>query len=125
EAADTIEAAGVARANAAAADADLVLLVDDRPEGDEVGLATSGPVLRVLNKIDLHPQLSLQNRQHFDACVSATGNEGIRELLAAIARALVPSPPAAGEAVPFTSEQITALAAARDSSQQRDLSAVQ
>lgn len=125
EASDSIEAAGVARANAAAADADLVLLVDDLLGGDEIELATAALVLRVLNKIDLHPQLSPQDRQRFDACVSATRNEGMRELLAAIGRALVPSPPATGEAVPFTQQQIAALESARDVAQHRDLPALQ
>jgi tRNA modification GTPase len=125
EASDTIEAAGVARANAAAADADLVLLVDDLLADGESKLVTESPVLCVLNKIDLHAPLSPHDRQRFDACVSATRNEGMRELLAAIGRALVPSPPATGEAVPFTQQQIAALAAARDAAQQRDLPALQ
>jgi tRNA modification GTPase len=122
---DAIEAAGVERANVAAADADLVLLVDDLLADGEMELVTKAPVLRVLNKIDLRPQLSLEDRQRFDAFVSATRNEGIRELLAAIGRALVPSPPETGEAVPFTHEQIAALEVVRDAAQQRDLPALQ
>jgi tRNA modification GTPase len=125
EASDTIEAAGVARANAAVSGADLVLLVDDLLGAGEMELGTEAPILRVLNKMDLHSQLSSEDRQRFDVCVSAMQNEGIRELLAAIGRSLVPSPPGAGEAVPFTQEHIAALEAARDVALQRDLPALQ
>lgn len=122
---DAIEAAGVERANAAATDADLVLLIDDTLEGGEVALRPGMPILRVLNKIDLRGPLSPHDRRRFDACVSATQKEGIGELLSAIGRALVPLPPIPGEAIAFTVEQLAALNAAREAVTCRDLAAVQ
>lgn len=114
---DGIESAGVARATAAAAEADLVLFVDDAQGGDDPALAPDVPVLRVLNKIDLPQTNSKAARRRFDVETSATTGAGIAALIAAIGKALVPTPPLAGEAVPFTREQVAifgqALAAAR------------
>lgn len=124
-ASDTLEAVGIQRANIAAADADLVILVDDSIDGGTVELPVGVPVLRVLNKNDLHRDLTDSTRQRFDACVSAIYDEGISSLLALIGETLVPSPPPAGEAVPFTLEQIAAIEAARDAVQSRDLPAAQ
>ncbi|MEM9186883.1 MAG: GTPase [Planctomycetota bacterium] len=122
---DAIEAAGVSRTRDTARRADLLVLVEafggagTPPPGfastgvllDSLGI-TQGPpperVLRVANKSDL--------ARDDGACaalrVSAATGTGVKELVAAIGRHLVPTPPAADEAVPFTPRHAEALAAA-------------
>jgi 50S ribosomal subunit-associated GTPase HflX len=81
----------------------------------------------VRNKIDLllgeHRNVSAHNEsaEHWQSQwhpartvnISAVTGEGIADLIAAIAEALVPSRPAPGAAVPFTAEHVAALEAAR------------
>jgi tRNA modification GTPase len=137
--ADELEAAGIERANAALAGADLVLLIDDaagRPDfatsynvENLRGLAARLPretmVLRVLNKIDLLPtQVLARAGNHYDALTSALAGQGIAALIAAVGRALVPAPPPAGAAIPFTADQVAQLKAARAAAERHDAAAV-
>ena len=131
DARDELEAAGIARADAALAEADLVILVFDATEPDDVvaprydfesRLPASAGVLRVLNKIDL---LSVPPAESFhDALTSAVTGQGIDRLVAAIGRTLVPVVPEAGAAVPFARDQVDALALARAAVERRDAVAV-
>lgn len=107
---DELEAAGVERAEQAAAAADLVLFVADTTATWDAALhariaASTRRMLIVHNKIDLAPP---QDRPSGIA-VSAVAGYGIESLSAAIASALVPIPPPTGCAVPFTDEQFTVL----------------
>jgi tRNA U34 5-carboxymethylaminomethyl modifying GTPase MnmE/TrmE len=108
-------------ASAAVESADLVLVVVDEA-GDEQAFdpPISTPALRVLNKIDLRPTSSQAAELRFDVRTSALTGEGIADLVAAIGLTLVPSPPAAGAAVPFTTEQIAQFDAAGAAIFQRD-----
>jgi tRNA modification GTPase len=94
---DELEAEGIARARSACANADLTLRVVDA-----TNLApsefNSGELL-VINKIDLKRGASAPGECTF---VSARNAIGLDLLVAAIVRHVVPSPPAAGEAVPIT-----------------------
>ena len=122
---DAIESAGVARASSAMVDADLVVLVDDTTDGPETPLPPSPPVLRVLNKIDLLPRVrQVRGDWRWDVCTSTITGEGIGEMVAAIGRALVPSAPVAGAAVPFTTDQLQRFDAARTAIERRDAAAI-
>ncbi|MFN0019856.1 MAG: GTP-binding protein [Pirellulaceae bacterium] len=112
---DAIEAAGVARATAGLADADLVLWVED-------ATATASPDPRVArpqvcagvlelvvrNKADL-----IQSRpplQTVDAiAISALTGQGLDQLCQQIIQRLIPAPPTRGEAILFTSRQENAV----------------
>jgi tRNA modification GTPase len=116
ETADAIESAGVERATAAAADADLLVLVEDATQAQPLpaALPPSKLTLRVLNKIDLQREPTPPaERGNWDVLTSAVTGRGIAELLAVIGRKLVPVPPCVGAGVPFTAEQVEALGAAR------------
>ncbi|HEY3393252.1 MAG TPA: GTPase [Lacipirellulaceae bacterium] len=137
EAEDELESAGIDLAEKTVAGADLVIVVDDATQpsfscaSDQMITATlsslaPGRVVRVQNKIDLlsethtggaarsEPPMRLQSQRHPSRIVrtSATTGEGIEDLIAAIAEALVPHAPAPGAAVPFTAEQVAALESA-------------
>jgi tRNA modification GTPase len=121
---DPLEAEGVARAREQFARADLVLWVLDattiakptealevaeyeiQQETDPVARLTQPLV--VLNKVDLLPSVPLENHTSV-VPISALTRAGIDELLRAISRRLVPSPPQTGEAVPFTSRHAELL----------------
>jgi tRNA modification GTPase len=111
-----LEAAGIERAKAEVAEADLRVLVLDRsqpPEQDDhTGLAEVCLDLVVANKADLSDGwgdgLPLEA-----IAVSAKTGEGVRELMTRITAALVPSVPANDEPVPVSTRQIEALNAAR------------
>jgi hypothetical protein len=60
----------------------------------------------------------------WDVLTSAATGEGIPELIAAIGRALVPIPPDAGAAVPFTTGQIGRFEAALRACNQGDAATV-
>jgi tRNA modification GTPase len=124
---DELESAGIVLAEKMVAGANLVVVVDDatRPadvERDDVFPAflssrARGRVVRVLNKIDLLPA-GLSEMPSCDPSrrvvrTSAITGAGVAALIAAIAEALVPSPPAPGSAVPFSTEQFAALQATR------------
>jgi tRNA modification GTPase len=117
---DAVESAGVERATSAIIDADLVLLVDDSIDGPEAAAPNAKAVLRVLNKIDLLPPLAQDNSKRWDNCTSAITGTGVGELVAAIVSTLVPSPPPAGAAVPFTADQWQRCDAARTAIERRD-----
>jgi tRNA modification GTPase len=133
---DALESAGVALAADALMGADLIIVVHDvsrggtRPVGDGSDLtgilARLPPQVRVIhvgNKMDLLPAAS---RQELDGeaaiATSAITGEGVAALLAAIARALVPRNPDAGEAVPFTAEQVAGLETAQAAIARQDAS---
>ncbi len=94
---------------------------------------TPPPAIHVLNKVDLVPpsdrpaliQRICQLLPEGDSMLptSALNKEGIAELIATIARLLVPQPIPTGSAVPFSTEQIDALAAAKLAVERRDASA--
>ena len=99
--AEGLEAAGIGRARAAAAAADLVLWVLDgsalAPDLPPPGI---DPLL-ILNKTDQPPGWDWATLP--DAVrVSAVTGAGLADLSAAVVRRLVPNPPVPGEAVPFT-----------------------
>ena len=133
---DALESAGVALAADALMGADLIIVVHDvsrggtRPVGDGSDvtgiLARLPPQVRVIhvgNKMDLLPAAS---RQELDGeaaiATSAITGEGVAALLAAIARVLVPLNPEAGEAIPFTAEQVAGLETARTAIARQDAS---
>jgi tRNA modification GTPase len=96
-----LEGAGVALAHGAIAAADLCLWVLDAASSP-VWPDLSGPTLHfVLNKTDLAPAWDL-SRAAGALRVSALTRAGLAGLCEAISRCLVPDPPAAGVAVPFT-----------------------
>jgi tRNA modification GTPase len=103
-----LDALSMARTEEAARTADLLVLVRDRsqPEAQELGAVGDAPVrhLDVVNKADLPAAW-----QPPGIVVSARTGQGLQELSAAIVRALVPSPPPLGAAVPFTDELIVTL----------------
>jgi tRNA modification GTPase len=112
EATESLEAEGMQRARAAAAEADLCLWVLDASSPPTWPEPPSSPVLLVINKIDL-PAAWDSSKEASDAVrVSALTGEGLAELCEAIARRLVPEAPPAGAAVPFTEPQCQALEAA-------------
>ncbi|MCI0332686.1 MAG: 50S ribosome-binding GTPase [Planctomycetes bacterium] len=116
---DELELAGVALAQVALAEADLVIVVSDASAGVdesqevELQLRTAARVIRVRNKIDLvHRGGDAPARFNLHS-VSALTGEGIPKLIAAIDRSLVPVAPPAGAAITFTSDQIASLEAVR------------
>jgi tRNA modification GTPase len=126
ETTDELESAGVALAADALRDADLVIAVEDiTSTGRTVGVSppAQSRVIYVLNKVDL---LDVSARQAIGAgaaiATSAITGDGLADLVAAIARALVPASPAAGAAVPFTVEQVAGLETARAAVQCEDAS---
>lgn len=111
--ADTLEAAGVARAAQQLLAADLVLWVTDAT-ADEQPLPPQGltaAVLPVRNKVDL---LSAEPATASGLSVSAATGSGLSELKASLLRLLVPSAPPAGAPVPFNTAQVATLQSWRD-----------
>jgi tRNA modification GTPase len=125
---DELEAAGVELAQAALERADLAILVHDAsaPDADaERRPSLPSRTIHVLNKIDLLPKTGVQDdpaRYPYMPASALTG-EGIAELAAAIGNALVPNPPARGDAVPFTPRQFESLAVARNAIERRHAAA--
>jgi tRNA modification GTPase len=110
EAAVPLEAEGMARARAAMAAADLTVWLVDGAAAPVWPEANLGPVRLVVTKADLPPAWEA-DREHLR--VSALTGAGLAELLAALARWLVPEPPPAGAAVPFTPALADAVGEAR------------
>ena len=115
-----LERAGVERAEAALATADLVVLVFDSArrcsDADRALLESRPSAVVVWNKCDLPPA---RGGRPPGLAVSALRGDGIAELVRRIADRLAPHPPPPGSAVPFTSDQIAdlrsaAVALARD-----------
>lgn len=103
------EQAGIDRAIAATAEADLVVDVMDRtPEAHATGLASRVPVI---SKCDLAPAGSVPPAGVL--CTSTVTGEGVAELAAAIVRRLVPEehddPTLLAGPVPFTERQLASL----------------
>jgi tRNA modification GTPase len=122
---EPIETEGVARAWAEIAAADAVLFVaDTTADWDWEQFAEvanqAKRLLVVHNKSDLLPP---DNRRPTGIAVSAKNGSGIEALCGAIAELVVPNPPPAGEAVPFTQEQIRLFREAAASLDRGDLSA--
>jgi tRNA modification GTPase len=111
EAADELEAEGIARTRKALAAADLVLLLADAsgpwlPEDDEL-LASAPAAVIVHHKSDLAPGV-LHDRPAGLPVSSLTG-AGVEDLLREIERRIVPTMPEPGEVVPISEEQVAAL----------------
>lgn len=104
-----LERAGMALAERELAAADLVLLVFDRSRpfsaSDAALLARWPDALVLQNKSDLPPGEPRSPGLE----ISALAGRGLDELLATIARRLVPNPPPPGAPVPFTDEQIAEI----------------
>jgi tRNA modification GTPase len=118
---DAVERLGIARTRREQQDADLVLIVLDRSEPlqttDRELIGATSDALLVANKSDLPPTWDPGTElagSSFVATVSAERGEGLKALIAEIARRLVPDSPAAGDAVPFRVDHLMALAQARD-----------
>ena len=112
---DILEAAGVARATAGLAEADLVLWVEDATKlvDTETGVARPRLGVGVLdlvvrNKADLVPDSVLTPDANAIA-VSALTGQGISQLCQRIVERLVPAPPKPAEAILFTSRQENAV----------------
>jgi tRNA modification GTPase len=122
---DAIESAGIARARASMAAADLVLLVCDASqwwtEADEELMSTIAEPLVVHNKCDLPGAAGVGRPPGL--AVSALTGEGLLQLIAAISRRLVPAPPAPGSPLPFTLRQVRQLQAAQQAVERGDLAA--
>ena len=105
-----VERAGVQRAREKLAAADLVLLVFDRSvpwsEVDEDLIRAWPGGLVIHNKCDL---AAAGAGRPPGVATSALTGQGVEGLVCHIAQRLVPSPPPAGVAVPFTSDQVEHL----------------
>jgi tRNA modification GTPase len=106
---DAVEAAGVDRAKAELATADLVVLVFDRSQPQSVedaSLRQRYPqALLVANKSDLAPASPVARA----LATSAVNGEGLAAVQQAIVARLVPQVPPPGAAIPFTTEQRDSL----------------
>jgi tRNA modification GTPase len=110
---DPLEQAGIKLAQAKLAAADLALVVFDRSRAwsaaEQRLQETLSGTIRVHNKCDLPPG---PGPWPPGLAVSALKQEGIEDLLRAVADRLVPQAPPAGAAVPFTPQQIDEIARA-------------
>ncbi len=121
---DEVETAGVTRAAAETAGADLPIAVFDASvawssdDSELLGLAPRAIVVH--NKCDL----GRSNGERPDGIwTSAVKGQGIEQLIERIGRRLVPSAPPAGAAVPFTTRQIELLYRALDATGAGDANA--
>jgi tRNA modification GTPase len=136
EAAASLEAEGIGLAAETLRSADLVIAVRDASHSEThaagedrevsrilAALPSCVRILRVSNKIDLL-RAGQQRGLYGDAGVatSAVTGEGLPDLMSAIAWALVPTAPPAGEAVPFIAEQVASLEAALQAVVEKDTS---
>jgi tRNA modification GTPase len=106
---DPIEAEGVGRAVAARAEADSVVWVLD---GNQLLVRPPESDCVIINKTDLPPAWDWALVPTAVRVSAATG-EGIPNLLTRIAARLVPDPPPAGAAVPYTPAFADRIVAAR------------
>jgi tRNA modification GTPase len=127
---DALEASGVVRAKQEIAAADLVIFVAElTAPWDEVlydqvcqlmtATAIARPPIIVHNKCDL-PEMRLTNRP-IGIKTSATTNVGLPELCESISKALVPSPPDSGRAIPFTKHHFDQLCTAASALKRGDI----
>ena len=102
---DPLESAGIARARARHAEADLTLLVLDRASPttpvDESLLASHPGALVVANKSDLPAAWDVAAVAPGAVTVSSATGDGLDALADAVGRRLVPAPPTPGAGVPF------------------------
>ena len=109
---DALEAAGVARAAAGMAEADLVLWVEDATTTDSTvvteHIPKSSSIIIVKNKADLLPASALLQEAD-ELAVSALTGQGLNRLCQRIIEQLIPVPPVRGEAVIFTQRQEQAI----------------
>lgn len=110
-----LEAAGIERARAALATADLQLIVLDQAAPPQALLASTIKSLVVVNKVDLPAVWQPDGLR-----VSAKTGAGLPELLHAVVLALVPEPPAPGEPIPFTTALASTVEAAYQALAQGD-----
>jgi tRNA modification GTPase len=135
---DELESAGIELATKTLAGADVAIVVhdatqaqhrssDERIAGILAKQSIRPRVIYVVNKVDLltatydAPTIGhihgnrRQSHWKLESVVatSALTGEGVPELIAVVGRALVPRAPAPGSAVPFTSEHVAGLEAAR------------
>jgi tRNA modification GTPase len=99
--AEELEEEGIRRARDAAAAADLCLWVLDASAPPVWPGGAAGAVRLVVNKTDLPPAWDLDEARGA-VHVSAQTGAGLGELCDALSRWLVPEPPPAGTAMPFT-----------------------
>jgi tRNA modification GTPase len=99
--AEALEEQGVGMARATAAAADLCLWVLDASATPVRPGPDVGRVQCVVNKIDLPPAWDLGSAGDAPGVSARTGT-GLEDLCRRVAKWLVPEPPAAGAAVPFT-----------------------
>src|SRR5262245_774127 len=104
DAQEPLERAGIARAEEAAAAADVCLWILDGAAAPILPAVHSDNLLLIVNKTDLPAAWDWQARPEA-LQVSAKTSAGLPELCDAIVKRLVPSPPAPGEAVPCCSMQ--------------------
>jgi tRNA modification GTPase len=117
ETSDELESAGVSLAEDAMTDADLVIFVRDASDvrsNISVSLPQKVRIIQVQNKIDLVTGAVQEAVASPVIATSAVTGEGLSDLLEAIGRTLVPVIPPSGTAIPFTTEQVSAIEAARD-----------
>jgi len=110
-ASDELEQAGIARAERELDRADLCLWLLDGSDSPVRPKALPTNTITIINKIDLPAAWNWQEASgaHW---VSALTGQGIEDLSRAIGKALVPEPPRAGEAVPFTAVLCEAISSA-------------
>jgi tRNA modification GTPase len=133
EARESIEAEGIKLATSAVANADLVVRLHDAtnlselsrtdlPSGVLPSFKLPRRVIHAINKVDLLAENATASLMIMpDAIlVCALTRHGIESLISTIARALVPHPPASGEAIPFTQLQCDHLLSAKDAVANRD-----
>ncbi len=111
EGGDAVESSGVALARERLATADVVVVVFDNTEpwtAESVSLANTWPeALVVHNKCDLVPKPT--GDRPAGLYTSAVTGQGIVELVRTLGSAIVPDPPGADAAVPFTNRQTGAI----------------
>ena len=117
---ESLEAEGIARSRAALASANLVVWLLDASVDEPIsppGELVDERWLIVKNKVDLRPAAepcSSESAWPEHLRISAATGQGVAGLVAAIARRLVPEPPLAGAAVPFTPGLADAVEAAAE-----------
>lgn len=105
---ESLEALGIEQARAAAAAADLVLWVMDASAGPVWPAEGAAKVRLVVNKTDVQPAWDLAAAGDAPR-VSARTGDGVAGLVERLSGWLVPEPPPAGAAVPFTAELVSRL----------------
>ena len=125
ESQDDVERQGVQRAQQAVEAADLVVLVHDASQAwvkeEERWHDNLTRCLVVGNKCDLPIGEGVES--HVELLVSATSGTNVAQLSSSISESLVPSPPAAGTAVPFTARQMDVINSAIEAARRSDVQA--